>query len=64
MVCIRDKIPSKILGKHSCPKDIECLFIEINFRKCKWLLCGTYYPPSQNDEYYFHYLLWFQYITC
>ena len=21
-----------------------------------WLLCGTYHPPSQNDEYYFNYL--------
>ena len=31
-------------------------FIELNFRKYKWLLCGTYYQPSQNDEYYFNYL--------
>ena len=35
---------------------IECLFIELKFRKCKWLLCGTYHPPSQDDEYYFNYL--------
>ena len=27
--------------------------IEINFRKSKWLLLGTYHPPSQNDNYYF-----------
>ena len=56
MIYIRDTIPSKILEKHSCPNNIECLFIELNFRKCKWLLCGTYHPPSQNDEYYFNYL--------
>ena len=56
MVYIRDTIPSKILEKHSCPNDIECLFLEVNFRKCKWLLCGTYHLPSQNDEYYFRYL--------
>ena len=31
-------------------------FIELNFRKYKWLPCGTYYQPSQNDEYYFNYL--------
>ena len=37
MIYIRDTIPSKILGKHSCPSNIECLFIELNFRKCKWL---------------------------
>ena len=56
MIYIRDTIPSKILEKHSCPNNTECLFIELNFRKCKWLLCGTYHPPSLNDEYYFNYL--------
>ena len=56
MIYIRYTIPSKILEKHSCPNNIECLFIELNFRKCMWLLCGTYHPPSQNDEYYFNYL--------
>ena len=30
------------------------MFIEINFRKSKWLLCGTYRPPSQSDRYYFN----------
>ena len=25
-------------------------------RKQKWLLFGTYHPPSQNDEYYFNYV--------
>ena len=30
-------------------------FTELNFRKCKWFLCGKY-PPSQNGEYYFNYL--------
>ena len=33
--------------------DIEGLFVEINFRKSKWLHFGTYHPPSQNDQYYF-----------
>ena len=56
MINTRDTIPSKILEKHSCPNNIECLFTELNFRKCKLLLCGTYHPPSQNDEYYFNYL--------
>ena len=37
MVYILEIIPSKILEKHSCPNDIKCLFIEQNFRKCKWL---------------------------
>ena len=56
MVYIRDTIPSKILEKHSCPNYIECLFIEVIFRKCKWLLCETYHPPSQNEEYFFNFL--------
>ena len=29
------------------------MFVELNFRKIKWLLFGTYHPPSQNDQYYF-----------
>ena len=35
------------------PSDIKCIFLELNFRKCKWLLVGTYHPPSQNDHYFF-----------
>ena len=46
VVYIRDTIPNKILEKHSCPNNIECLFIELNLRKCKWLLCRTYHLPS------------------
>ena len=29
------------------------MLIELNFRKIKWLLFGTYLSPSQNDQYYF-----------
>ena len=32
---------------------MEGLFVELNFRKCKWLLFGKYHPPSQPDIYYF-----------
>ena len=32
---------------------IEGIFVEINLRKTKWLLFGTYHRPMQNDEYYF-----------
>ena len=49
----RSEISSKLLTKHSFPNDIKGLFVEINFRKRKWLLFGTYHPPSQNDQYYF-----------
>ena len=46
-------IPSKMLTKHNLPEDIEAAFIELNFRKCKWLLCATYRAPSQNHNYFF-----------
>ena len=36
------------------PFDMEGLFVELNFRKCKWLIFGTYHPPSQADIYYFY----------
>ena len=37
----------KLLQKHVLPVDIK-----LNFRRCKWLLFGTYHPPSQEDQYY------------
>ena len=50
---MREDIPSKELKKHSFPDDIEGIFIEINLRKTKWLIFGTYHPPNQSDKYYF-----------
>ncbi len=32
--------------------DIEGLFVEINLRRLKWLLLGTYHPPSQNIDHF------------
>ena len=52
MIFILDDIPSRVLTKHVFPDDIEGLFIELNFRKAKWLLFGTYHPPTQSDSYY------------
>ena len=49
LIHVRNDIPSKLLTKHSFPNDIEGLFVEKKFRKSKWLLFGTYHPPSQND---------------
>ena len=40
----------KMLTKHKFSDDIEALLIEINFRKCRWLLCALYDPPSQSDQ--------------
>ena len=41
MVFVREDIPSRVL---SLNKSINSLFIELNFRKKKWLLCCTYNP--------------------
>ena len=53
IIYVRADIPSKILEKHKLPQDIEGMLMELNFRKIKWLLFGTYHLPSQNDQYYF-----------
>ena len=54
MIYVREDIPSKLLKKHNFQYDIEGLFIELNFRKSKWLLGGFYDPPSQSDQYFFN----------
>ena len=53
MIFVRDDIPCKQLKRHTFPGDIEGIFVEINLRKIKWLLFGSYHPPSQNDSYFF-----------
>ena len=53
LISIREGVPSKKLLKHTLPSDVEALFIEVNLRSIKFLLVGTYHPPSQNDKYYF-----------
>ena len=54
LIYVRSDIPCKQLSKHDFPEGIEGIFVEINFRKSKWLLFGTYHPPSQNDNFYFN----------
>ena len=56
LVYIREDIPSKTLKKIFLPDDIKGIFIEVNLRKHKWLLCATYNPPNQNDHYFFNHL--------
>ena len=63
MIYVREDIPSKILEKHRFPDvifdhtdnlgPIEGIFIEINLKKSKWLLFGSYHRPKQSDGYYF-----------
>ena len=51
MVFVGQDIPSSLLQKHVLLVSIENLFNKLYVRKCKWLLFGTYHPPSQEDQY-------------
>ena len=53
LIYVRANIPCKQLEKHDFPDNIEGIFVEVNFRKSKWLILGTYHPPRQNDGFYF-----------
>ena len=57
MIYVRKDIPSKELKKHKFSKNIEALFVEINLRKSKLLLVGTYHSThpqyGTNDVDYF-----------
>ena len=54
LIYVRSDIPCKQINKHEFSDNIEGIFVEINFRKSKWLLLGTYHPPSQDDKFYFN----------
>ena len=43
----REHIPCKII-KIECDADFEGIFVEINLRKEKWLLCCSYNPHTSN----------------
>ena len=47
IIYVREDIPSKILEKHKLPQDVEGMFVELNFRKIKWLLFGAYNPSPK-----------------
>ena len=57
MIYVREDIPSDILIKHNIGENIEAIFVEINLRKNKLLLVGTYHSINAKygttDEEYF-----------
>ena len=53
IIYVREEIPSNILEKHRLPQDVEGMLVELNFRKMKWWLFGTYHSPSQNYQNFF-----------
>ena len=48
---VREDIPSKAVNLVNIPDDIEEDFIELNFRKAKWLLFSIYLPSRQNKTF-------------
>ena len=48
LVYVRDDIPSKLLNISCVSSETECLAIEINLRKTKWLLICSYNPHKNN----------------
>ena len=48
MIYVREDIPSNQLTKHVVIKNVELLFVEINLRKNKMLLVGTYHSTSSD----------------
>ena len=47
LLFVREDIPYKII-KTDCNADFEGVFVEINLRKKKWLLCCSYNPHKSN----------------
>ena len=39
---VKDGVPSSLFTEHRLPYNVEYLFIEINVRNKKWLLCYLY----------------------
>ena len=54
IIYIREDIPRKQINNFKIHDDIENIFIEVNLYKTKWLMCGCYHPPNQNDQYFFN----------
>ena len=52
----RNDIPSKLLSKFIMPNNVECIFIEINIYKKKWLVGGSYNPNKSNSIEYLNVL--------
>jgi len=52
----RNDIPSKLVNKFIMPNNVECIFIEINIYKKKWLVGGSYNPNKSNSNEYLNVL--------
>ena len=53
MIFIRDSILATQLNDFVVHRDLEGIFVELNFKGKKWLLFGTYRNPKQSHDFYF-----------
>ena len=51
LLFVRESLITRLLSRHSFPHDFEILFIELNFRKKKWLLFCCYNPHKNLINY-------------
>ena len=56
MLYIREDTPSRLLTEYKPAENVECLFVEINIRRKKWLLCCSYNPHKNNISNHLHHL--------
>ena len=56
LLFIREDLPSRELTEYKIPDKTECVFVEINIRKKKWLLCCSYNPHKKNISNHMHHL--------
>ena len=54
LLYVRDDISSCLLTEYKLQDNTECLFIEINIRKKKWLFCCSYNPNKNNISKHLH----------
>ena len=56
LVYFRINITAKLLKLENLPSDIEAIFIEMNIKSKKWLLCCTYNPNKSLIENHLRHL--------
>ena len=50
LIYIKEDIPCKEVKRHAIELNMEGIFLEINLRKCKWLLFGGYNHNKANID--------------
>ena len=53
---VKNDIPCEEIELSTLPRDIECLFIEINLRKTKYILIGGYNPRKESISYFLNHV--------